>query len=190
MGVESHEMDLVKQIVKGDKELFTTLYEQHQRGVYLIAYRMCQSPADAEEVVSEVFYKAYRALPGFKGNSSLASWLYRIAVNESNNLLKRSRRQVPWDPEVPWPNPPPGDDSSFSFDEQLEQLEEIRKLREAMHSLSATDRLILTLRYDQDLSYEEIAIIVQMPKNSVGTRIARAKKALMIKMKEVGFDDQ
>lgn len=180
------EMGLIRRIINGEKEVFTTLYDQHHRGVYLIAYRMCQSHADAEEVVSEVFYKAYRALPNFKGNSSLASWLYRIAVNESNNLLKRSRRQVPWDPEVPLPSTPLETGQSRSIDEEIENRENLEHLREAMSSLSAQDRLILTLRYDHDLSYEEIAEIVEMPKNSVGTRIARAKKYLSTKMKEEG----
>lgn len=183
---QSDEMDLIRRIVSGENDLFTTLYDQNHRGVYLIAYRMCQSHADAEEVVSEVFYKAYRALPNFKGNSSLASWLYRIAVNESNNLLKRSRRQVPWDPEIPLPSPPLEADQTRSIDEEIENRENIQQLREAMASLSALDRSILTLRYDYDLSYEEIAEIVDMPKNSVGTRIARAKKFLVTKMKEEG----
>ncbi|MGE5396495.1 MAG: RNA polymerase sigma factor [Chitinophagales bacterium] len=186
MGVElTGEMQIIRRIVAGETELFDTLYEKHHREVFVLAYRMCQSRTDAEEVVSEVFLKAYRGLKKFKGDSSLATWLYRITINESNNLLRRSRRQVPWDPDVPFPQASRSATESFAqVDEEMTKREEIRDLRQAMRELPIQDRLILTLRYDNELSYEEIAEVVHMPKNSVGTKIARAKKALMAKMKE------
>jgi RNA polymerase sigma-70 factor (ECF subfamily) len=169
---------MIKRILAGEKELFANLYENNRRQVFLIAFRMCQSRPDAEEVVSEVFLKAYRGLHKFKGDSSLATWLYRIAVNESNNLLRQTRRQAPWSLEM--------DDAAVRIEEELVSRDQVRALREAMSDLSPQDRLILTLRYDNELSYQEIAEIIQMPKNSVGTRIARAKKTLTERMKEGG----
>lgn len=177
MGAGSNdENDIIRRILAGEKQLFETLYEHHRRQVYLIAFRMCQSWSDAEEVVSEVFFKAYRGLHTFNGNSSMATWLYRIAVNESNNLLRQNRRQAVWNSAM--------ESSAGSIDEELAARNQVRALQDAMLTLSPQDRLILTLRYDSGLKYEEIAEIVNMPKNSVGTRIARAKKALIEKIKE------
>lgn len=178
---EKSESLLISRVLSGDKQAFEILYQKHFRPVYSIAYRICQSKTDAEEVVSETFLKSYRQLSQFQGRSSYAAWLYRIAVNESRTLLRRRRNDLPWDEAIEAFS---ASSQSLSLEEEVVKTQETNILKAAMLRLSPEDRLILSLRYDQELSYEEISEITQIPKNTVGTRIYRSKKQLMVWLKE------
>jgi RNA polymerase sigma-70 factor (ECF subfamily) len=127
------------------------------------------------------FLKSYRHLSQFQGRSSYAAWLYRIAVNESRTLLRRRRNDLPWDETIEAFS---ASSQSLSLEEEVVKTQETNILKAAMLRLSPEDRLILSLRYDQELSYEEISEITQIPKNTVGTRIYRAKKQLMVWLKD------
>ncbi|MGE5404107.1 MAG: RNA polymerase sigma factor [Candidatus Saccharibacteria bacterium] len=181
-----NDIAVIQRVIAGEKEQFDQLFAAHRDFVYCVAYRICESAADAEEVVSETFYKAFKQLKNFRQESSFATWLYRIAVNESRDLLRKRNRVVLWDnTQVDIPQETK---ESESFDEAIIRNDEAKKLRQALLCLAIEDRLIMTFRYDRGLSYDEIAEILEMPRNTIGTRIFRAKKQLMNYLRKAGVE--
>ncbi|MGE5417754.1 MAG: RNA polymerase sigma factor [Acidobacteriota bacterium] len=181
-----NDISVIRKVVAGEKEQFEQLFAAHREFVYCVAFRICESAADAEEVVSETFYKAYKQLKNFRAEASFATWLYRIAVNESRDMLRKRNRVVLW--EDPLLDIPQIQRDSVDFDETIIKRDEAQKLRQALSKLAVQDRLIITFRYDRGLSYDEIAEILDMPRNTIGTRIFRAKKQLMNYLRKAGVE--
>src|SRR5690348_14257423 len=88
------ELLLVKRAQKGDADAFESLYNQHLKRVYNIAWRMMGNGADAEEIAQEVMLKAWRALPAFKLDSAIGTWLYRITINACSDELRRRKAKL------------------------------------------------------------------------------------------------
>ena len=138
------------------KELgFRELIETYQKPVYQVIRRMVLIHEDADDLTQNTFIKAYKALDRFEGNSSLFTWLYRIATNESLTFLEKKKKRY-----------------FFSLDDHQEKLEsyvdpsavisgdEIQvKLQKSLLKLPDKQRLVFHLKYEEDLSYEEISKI-------------------------------
>ena len=138
------------------KELgFRQLIETYQKQVYQVIRRMVLIHEDADDLTQNTFIKAYKALDRFEGNSSLFTWLYRIATNESLTFLEKKKKRF-----------------FFSLDDHQEKLEsyidssatlsgdEIQvKLQKSLLKLPDKQRLVFHLKYEEDLSYEEISKI-------------------------------
>lgn len=180
--IEQPIKDAVSSTLNSDN--FDNIYQSYREGVYYTAYRICQNEADAQEIVSETFLKAYEHRHQFAGKAAVSTWLYRIAYNTSIDLVKRKQREVTWNDNYDlWP------DSSSSIDnlvEAMSQEQQLRQLQQAMLKIHPEDRAILGLRFDRGLSYEEIAAVTGIPANTIGTRIFRAKKQLLKIMQEGG----
>lgn len=151
-------------------EAFGELVRRHQSFVFGAALRVTRDASLAEEVAQETFYRAYRALNRFRGESKLRTWLYRIATNLAIDLVGR-RKDFPV-AEVP--DQPSGRTTSQIVEVQVKSAQ----LREALAELPDTLREPLVLREYQLLPYEEIADTLGIPLNTVRTRIFRAKAAL------------
>lgn len=152
----------------GEREAFDRLVERYQRDVYRLCYRYVNNHEDANDMAQEVFIKAYRALGRFRGDSSFSTWLYRIAVNTCLNF-RASRR-------------PPGEelpeglaDASEAVGEQLEREEQARRVREAVRRLPEKQRATLILKIYNDLTHQEVAVILG---STVGTVKANLFHAL------------
>jgi RNA polymerase sigma-70 factor (ECF subfamily) len=138
------------------KELgFRELIETYQKPVYQVIRRMVLIHEDADDLTQNTFIKAYKALDRFEGNSSLFTWLFRIATNESLTFLEKKKKRY-----------------FFSLDDHQEKLEsyidssaplsgdEIQvKLQKSLLKLPDKQRLVFHLKYEEDLSYEEISKI-------------------------------
>lgn len=149
----------------------------HQTYVYNIALRATGCPVEAQDIAQEAFLRAWKALPGFKMQSGFGTWIYRIVVNLCYNRypgLKREMNQLPVEETENLAQ----DDSPS--DPVLET--EARQLRQFLHeqiaSLPPGYRLLILLRYQQGLSYEEISQIASMPLGSVKTGLFRAHALL------------
>ena len=129
--------------------------------------------ADAEDVVQEVFLSVHRALPLFRGESRLSTWIYRIAIRASLEHRARRRPAEPLDPELPGP----------SNEEELVARDRARRLLVAMGRLSAEHRTVLSLFAVDGLSHKEIADILGVPEGTVWSRLNGARKHLV---KELG----
>lgn len=156
---------------------FDQIYQSYREGIYHTAYRVCQNETDAQEVVSETFLKAYEHRDQFEGRAAVSTWLYRIAYFTSLDLLKRRQREAAWELDY---NSIPDDNSPVdNLVEQMAAQQQLQVLRQSMLHLHPEDRAILALRFDQGLPYDEIAAVMDIPANTVGTRIFRAKKLLL-----------
>jgi RNA polymerase sigma-70 factor (ECF subfamily) len=180
---------LVARVQKGDKRAFDLLVLKHQFKVHAIVSKYVKDYDEVNDVVQETFIKTYRALEAFRGESAFYTWLYRIAVNTSKNyLLARNRRPPSFDVDL-------GDAENAELSIQLQNLDspdnilsrnELETVIDvAIKGLPADLRNALILREFEDLSYEQIADIMDCPVGTVRSRIFRAREALEEKIKEM-----
>jgi RNA polymerase sigma-70 factor, ECF subfamily len=172
------EQHLIQRAQQGDHDAFAVLVSEHQRYVYNLALRVLKNEEEALDLVQETFVRAWTALPNFRGQSQFRTWLYRIVTNLCYNRLPNLRRSLN---EL-------GDDviaeipeTDTAFDNPARGLES-RELRSYLHRaidhLDGKYRLLISLRYQDELSYEEIAAMLNLPLGTVKTGLFRAKEQL------------
>lgn len=149
----------------GDSAALALFYEEYRPDVWRLLRRFLRSEADAEDALQNTFVKAFAALPRFRGAASLKTWLFRIAVNEATTLLRRMAGRDAG--EVPDDLPAP---AGVAVAERI-------AVRALLASLSPDHRAVLILRYWEELSYEEIGVVLSRPLPVVKMRLHRAKAA-------------
>ncbi|MCC6625837.1 MAG: sigma-70 family RNA polymerase sigma factor [Chloroflexi bacterium] len=177
-GVDQTDRALVARCLANDPAALTKLVERHQRDVYGVCLRLTHDPDAALELANAVFYKAYRNLRGFDADRPLRPWLLRIATNETLNYLRDRRREqaqtLPGDTDAHLAAVPGGDDPAAV----LESAEQRARVRAAVARLPEHYRLLITLRFFNDLSYAEIADQTGVPISTVGVQLMRARALL------------
>lgn len=168
------ETALISRAQKGDHEAFAALVDEHQRYVYNLALRVLKDENEALDLTQETFVRAWTALPNFKGQSQFRTWLYRIVTNLCYNRLPNLRRSLNDLGDDVIEDIPHADSPSLEIESN-----EIREyLHRAIGNLDENYRLLITLRYQNELSYEEIASTLNLPLGTVKTGIFRAKEQL------------
>jgi RNA polymerase sigma-70 factor (ECF subfamily) len=179
---KASDQTLVERVQQGDKQAFNVLVLKYQQKVANLVSRYVRDADEALDITQEAFIKAYRALPGFRGDSAFYTWLYRIAVNTAkNHLAAQSRR-------------PPQDDIEADVAEQMDagaalkdratpeqlamQHDLAQAIKAALDHLPQDLRTAITLRELEGLSYEEIAQVMDCPIGTVRSRIFRAREAI------------
>lgn len=150
------------------------LVRDHWAPTYRVVMALVRDHALAEDVTQEALLKAWKALPSFRGDSSLRNWILRIAHNTAISMLRRRKPE----PREPWnlPESISGRDSSdLVMDEMM-----LEQFQTALSALPPSTRAIVVLREVEGRSYEDIADIVQLPLSTVRTRLFRARKELAI----------
>lgn len=179
--------ELVKRVQQGDKTAFDVLVLKYQHRIVKLVSRYVREPSDALDVTQEAFLKAYRALPGFRGDSAFYTWIYRIAINTAKNyLVALSRRPAEVDLENEDGEPLTADhfQKSLETPERLLLTDEIREtILDAMDKLPPDLREAIMLREVEGLSYEEIAEAMTCPIGTVRSRIFRAREAIDERLK-------
>ncbi|TCT21434.1 RNA polymerase sigma factor RpoE [Thiobaca trueperi] len=182
MSERQSDHELVLRAQAGDRRAFDLLVLKYQQKVSNLISRYIRDSSEVMDVAQEAFIKAYRALPGFRGESAFYTWLYRIAVNTvKNHLVAQGRR-------------PPGDDVEAEVAEQMdmggrlresatpERLllsdEMARTIQSALDDLPDDLRTAIVLREFEGMSYEEIATAMDCPIGTVRSRIFRARDAI------------
>lgn len=172
------EPHLLQRARKGDQEAFGALVTEHQRYVYNLALRVLQNEEEALDLTQETFVRAWTALPNFRGQSQFRTWLYRIVTNLCYNRLPGLRRSLnDLGDEVITEIP----DTDPAFDNPARGIEsqELRSyLHKAIDELEENYRLLISLRYQSELSYEEIAATLNLPLGTVKTGLFRARGQL------------
>jgi len=160
-----------------DQRPFEELYRRHQAMVWRICQRFMGSPNDAEEVMQETFFRAYRNLAQYKGNSAFSTWLYRIAVNTSKNAIKKQVKRLERgaQPIEEFSEVLTG---SVNPEKQILILEQRRQLAQALTKLKDKDMEILRLREIEGLRYAEIAKRLDIKLSTAKMRVIRARVAL------------
>ena len=167
---------LVRLAQAGDAEAFGALVVEHQRFVYNLALRALGDAREAEDVAQEAFVRAWLALPNFRGQAQFRTWLYRIVTNLCYNRRARLRRELMAMGEDQVADTP---DDSFADLTSGPEVEERRMfLHQAIEALPENYRLLIVLRFQQELSYEEIANILNLPLGTVKTGLFRARAQL------------
>ena len=167
----------------GDKVEFARLVEAYSAVIYRLALKMLENSQDAEDILQETFIKAYRALPGFDGRSSLSTWLYRIATNEALMLLRR-RKQVEVSIDEPVDNAEQDGEPLQIVDwccmpeEELMSSEARKYLDEAIYTLPQSLRVVFLLRDIEGLSTRETSEVLGLSEVAVKTRLSRARLRL------------
>jgi RNA polymerase sigma-70 factor, ECF subfamily len=177
------DQQLVERAQRGDKHAFDLLVSKYQRKLGRLISRFVRDSAEAEDVTQDAFIKAYRALPGFRGESAFYTWLYRIGINTAKNHLLATKRRAPT-------NTPFDADEAESFEEasllrevstpenELMSKQVVDVVQSSLQQLPEDLRSALTLREIEGLSYEEIASVMNCPVGTVRSRIFRAREAV------------
>jgi RNA polymerase sigma-70 factor (ECF subfamily) len=182
---------LVDRFRQGDQSAFEQMVSRYWGRIYAMVHQLLRNPEDAEEVTQDTFIRAHRGLVNFRGESAFSTWLYQIATN-----LARNRYWYWWrrrrDQTVSFDQPIGGDNETTLAEvipAELETPEDatvtqefVSRIAECMGKLSPKHREILVLRNVKNLSYEEIAEILQISVGTVKSRIARARESLRAKM--------
>jgi RNA polymerase sigma-70 factor, ECF subfamily len=186
--VATTDEELVARTVAGDSDSFNQLIKRWERPIYALAYRTIGRDEDARDVCQETFLRAFRALPGFKGQAKFSSWLYRITLNLCRDWLRRQRR-------TPIVSAPEGVDVVELASEQgpVESIEDLvarkqlsRTVGEAMRFLPEEQRTAIVLKEYHGLTFQEIADLQGCPLSTVKTRLYQGLSVLRRRLEAEG----
>ena len=176
---------LVGAIAAGDRSAMRTLYARHHVRVYRFILRMTNDVSMAEDIVSEVFIGAWRQAGGFKSRSRVSTWLLAIARNRALSALSRRRDEQLDDDFANSVEDPAGDAET-----RIEIQDRDAVVRNCLSQLSTDHREVIDLVYYHNKTVEAVAEIIQIPKNTVKTRLFYARKCLEKLLEASGCFDQ
>ena len=172
--------ELIMLIKTQNREIYYELFNRYHRKLLLYIMRLAGDRVEAEDIVQDVFTKTYRSIESFDPERKFSSWIYRIAHNEAVNFLKKKNGRRVLSIEDVSLNKDKLDLSSSDepLEDRLMHEENNKEIQEALKLLPVRYREVLEMRYFSEYSYEKIGEILDMPVNTVGTLINRAKKKL------------
>ena len=182
---ELTDSELVEIVRNSDQERYGEIIERYQGKLFAYLFRLIGSRDEAQDILQDVFLKAYRNLQSYDEARKFSSWIYRIAHNEAVNFIKRRalKRFIPWEDIAATKDKL----EMMSFEEGADKAwlrKEIGKeVNAALDKMPFKYKQVLVLRYFSDKSYEEISEILGKPMNTVGTLISRAKRKLSEELK-------
>ncbi len=168
------EREIVQQVLSGDTRQYSVIVKEYQDIVANLTYRMVGSKLDVEEVTQQVFVELYSALPRFRHESKLSTFIYRITVNVISKELKHAQRHLPYDSDLQNKN----QEYQSSREEDILKEEQQQRLRLAIGQLKQEQRTALVLYAFKDFSYNDVAEVMQVSLSKVESLIFRAKKNL------------
>ena len=188
IGFSTEEASLIADLKAGNEEAFSLLIAQYHQPLFSLIARSLDDPADAADITQEVFIKVFRSIRTFNGNSSLRTWLYRIALHEASNQRRwwsrHKRREITLDT-------PPSDfeedaptlamilaDGHGTPLDHAEQGELRASVEQALRELPETFRTVVVLREIEGFAYEEIAEVLGVNLGTVKSRLTRGRHLL------------
>lgn len=182
----SIDVRLAKLARGGDRAAFAELVDMYQSKIFHLAYRMLHNRHEAEEIVQETFLRVYTNLERYDEDQKFSTWIYRIGTNLCIDRLRKRRPSYSLDADV---GEGEGNDwyamlksEENSPDDQLVLSELQQVIREAIGELPEKYKAIITLRYLQDLSLQEISDVLSMPVTTIKTRLHRGREYLRKKL--------
>ncbi len=178
------EAEIIKKLKEGSEKAFRDLVSTYQKMVVNICYGIVHNIEDAEDVAQDVFIEVFRSVSGFRGDSKLSTWIYRIAVNRSINYLRDHKRRSnlkSLDETVDSSKSAISElfyESASDPQKEMENIQRSKILYAAIDTLSKNQRIAFTLNKYEGLSYKEISEIMELSISSVESLMHRAKKNL------------
>ena len=176
------EGELIAQLQQGSEAAFRTLVERYQHRVYQTAFSLLRSPEEAEDVAQEVFVEVYQTIAGFRGDAALSTWLYRLATSHALSYRRWARakkRFAHFTSLLGLDNhllhEPPDHAHPQAL---LEGEQQVQRLLSHLGRLPAKQQVAFTLRHEQELSYEEIAAVLDTSVAAVESLLFRARQQL------------
>jgi RNA polymerase sigma-70 factor, ECF subfamily len=194
IAIRSQESAIVAELKAGSEEAYAWLIGQFHQPIYSLVYRIVSDPADAADTTQEVFLKVFRGMKHFHGQSSLKTWIYRIAVHEASNRrrwwYRHKARETSMEPPLSASNPGVSaledaliDPADSPFESVVH--EEIRShVEEELRHVPEPYRTTVILRDLEEMSYEEIAEITEVSLGTVKSRLTRGRDALRQRLTE------
>lgn len=190
---DRHEdLKLIRRCKRGEEAAFAELLARYRSAIYGLCFRMTRRAEDARDLAQEVFIKVFSLLDRYDETYAFSSWIFRIATNHCIDHLRRNRlRFLSLDGytdsegdeielQIPHKGPEP--------DRILENREAMERLEEVVGDLPPHYKAIILLRHDQELSYEEIATILDLPLGTVKARIHRARNLVVKMLRERSYE--
>ena len=172
VGEDDSDEVLVERCLEGNSAAFTVLVKRYQRPIYNAAYRVLGKEEDAGDVAQTVFLKVAEHLADYDSRHRFFSWIYRIAMNESLNLLRRNGRDQPLgedEPEGP---------ETAGPEWRAAEAEASARIQKVLMGMKPADRAVITLRHFSDCSYEEIGQVLEIDVKTVKSRLFEARSRL------------
>ena len=168
--------ECVRRVQQGDTDSFEVLVRRHEKAIFNLIYRLLGNYDEAAEVAQEVFLSAFKSIHQFRGEANFSTWLYRIGLNHAStrrkSLHSAQQRHIPLDgTEVIA-------DGAVDPAKNVEHKEIQQRVQQALNSLDPEDARIILLRDLQDVPYEDVAEMLDIPVGTVKSRLHRARQAL------------
>lgn len=187
----SEDYQLVKAAIAGEQQAYTTLLERYRTSVYNYLLKMVRNPDDAEDLTLEAFGKAFHKLSTYAPHFAFSTWLFKIAQNNCIDHIRKKRLNFL---SIDSPMEPQGDKDftgsirthSRNPEEEIIRQQRLQMVRKMLTHLSTKYRLMIELRYYEELSYEEIATELDIPLGTVKAQLFRAKEMLYGLMQNPG----
>lgn len=183
------ETSIIKRALDGDQKAYAEILDRYKGPIYGLVLRMVRSKEEAEDLVQEAFIKAFNALPTFNEEYAFSTWLYKIAINNCIDYFRKKRLSTfPLDKPIQSKD---GEikrefsDSSSSPEHRMLSTEKTNSINHAINSLPEKYRRVIVLRHKEDRSYEEIAVLLDVPLGTVKARIFRAREMLKRKLRNI-----
>src|SRR5690348_6766391 len=195
IGLRTQESAIIQELKAGSEEAYAWLVGEFHQPIYSVVYRILTDPADAADTTQEVFLKVFRGMKHFHGESSLKTWIYRIAIHEASNRrrwwFRHKAKETPMEPgENTGDYHYSQEVNSALIDQHKSPFEtvadhEVRsRVEEEFRKVPEPYRTAVVLRDVEELSYEEIAEITQVSLGTVKSRITRGRDALRKRLSE------
>jgi RNA polymerase sigma factor (sigma-70 family) len=166
----------IDQVLGGNINAFTRIVNRHKDKAYNLAFRICCSHEEAEEIAQDSFLKAYRALASFKRQSSFSTWLYRIVYNTAVSYVRIKKKEVLSLDDFP------ADATDFigtgSSEEEAESEYRRSLINFAFQKISEEERSLITLHYYEEMSTEEISEVTGISKSNIKVKLFRARQKM------------
>lgn len=183
--------ELLRRCKENDETALRELFRRYERPVYGMLYRMLGRHEDAEEALSDVFVKLWKAAAGFRGDAKFTTWLYRIAGNTARDFLRsrKARPEFPVDDEILSEMDLSDGSSVVDPEASLVGKEEVARIERAMLRLSPEDRQLVTLFHVRELGLDEIASIMGQKRNNLKVKLFRARQRLRVHLSDMDMEN-
>lgn len=162
--------EIIRQCLDGQTHIFSDLVAKYEKPIFNAAYRIIHDFDDAEDIAQNVFVKAYENLREFNSRYKFFSWIYRMAINESINLINKKKKNEILDSRIK--------SKGKSTEEIIDNLELGERVQKALNKLDINYRIVVVLKHFLEFSYKEISDILEIPEKTVKSRLYSARQIL------------